>query len=278
MVARVETRLPNCRRDVDVETYLQRIGYDGPRDPTADTLRLLQRAHMFSVPFENLDIHLGNYIDLLLPSFYDKIVRRRRGGFCYELNGLFAWLLERLGFGVTLHSGRVFTAGQPGPEFDHLVLRVDLEERWVADVGFGDSFLEPLRLDPEAVVEQQGSRYSITEAGDERTLQRRRGDAAWEPQYVFTLIPRKLPEFSAMCHQQQTSPESVFTRKSVCSLATPRGRVTLSGSRLIVTTEGLREERPVASEAEYRQILRTRFGVELGRGSSLQRVMAAPSN
>ena len=262
---------------MEVDAYLQRIGFGGVREPTVETLRLLHRAHMLSVPFENLDIPLGNYIHLSLPSIYDKIVRRRRGGFCYELNGGFAWLLEQVGFRVTMCSGRVIDNGKPGPEFDHLVLLVELEERWLADVGFGDSFLEPLRLDTESDTEQQGSWYSIT-GGDERTVRRRRGDGPWEPQYVFTLMPRKLPEFSAMCHRQQTSPEAVFTRKSVCSVATPEGRITLSGSRLIVTAGQEREERVMASEAEYRKILCARFGVVLEDGLSVERLMAAPSD
>src|SRR3954447_25028309 len=105
---------------MEIDAYLKRIAYRGSREPTVETLRQLHRAHLLAVPFENLDIPLGNPIVLSVPSFYDKIVERRRGGFCYELNGLFAWLLEQLGFHVELLSAGVFSGNRPGPEFDHL--------------------------------------------------------------------------------------------------------------------------------------------------------------
>jgi N-hydroxyarylamine O-acetyltransferase len=139
---------------MDVRSYLSRIGYRGPTTPTAETLRDLQRAHLYSVPFENLDIGRKRRIFVEPEASTHKIVDERRGGFCYELNGAFAALLEALGFRVTLLSARVPCAdGSDGPEFDHLCLRVDVEQSWLADVGFGDSFVEPLLL--KAGLEQQ---------------------------------------------------------------------------------------------------------------------------
>jgi len=259
---------------MEIDAYLKRIGYGGSRQPTAETLRQLHRAHLLAVPFENLDIPLGHPIVLSLPSFYDKIVRRRRGGFCYELNGLFGWLLEQLGFTVVMLSARVFEGAQPGPEFDHLVLLIEMEERLIADVGFGDSFLEPLRLDAEKEDVQQGSSYRLTGSDSERVLQRRR-ESEYESRYVFSLTPRRLAEFSAMCQRQQTSSESIFARKAVCSLATPDGRITLSNSRLIVTAGGRREEREIAGEQEYRTLLETHFGIDLGEEARVDRLMVS---
>jgi N-hydroxyarylamine O-acetyltransferase len=139
---------------VDIRAYLDRINYRGPLEPTAETLRALHRRHMMSVPFENLDIGLGREIVLDPERFVEKIVTHRRGGFCYELNGAFAALLGALGFHVTLLSARVANdQGIASKEFDHLALQVDLEDRWLADVGFGDSFVEPLCLVTQ--VEQQ---------------------------------------------------------------------------------------------------------------------------
>jgi N-hydroxyarylamine O-acetyltransferase len=132
---------------MDVLPYLDRIGYNGPLAPTADTLRALHRQHMLTVPFENLDIGLGRKIVLDAERFVDKIVSHHRGGFCYELNGAFATLLTAVGFRVTLLSARVANeAGIASKDFDHLTLRIDLEGPWLADVGFGENFLEPLRL------------------------------------------------------------------------------------------------------------------------------------
>src|SRR5262245_14904037 len=137
-----------------VAEYLGRVGYDGPVDVTPETLRRLHLAHLLAVPFENLDIHLGRPIVLDVDRIFEKIVRRRRGGFCYELNGLFAWLLGELGFDVELLSAQVLDGGRLGPEFDHMTLLVEHEGRWLVDVGFGDSFLEPLALEPSHEVGQ----------------------------------------------------------------------------------------------------------------------------
>src|SRR5712692_598787 len=110
---------------LDVSAYLRRIDHAGPIAPTRETLHSLHRAHMFAVPFENLDIHLGRKIVCDEGRFLHKIVNERRGGFCYELNGALAALLRALGFQVTLLSARVGRDdGSDGPEFDHLTLRV----------------------------------------------------------------------------------------------------------------------------------------------------------
>lgn len=248
---------------MEVSSYLNRIGYDGPLHQTAETLRAIHRAHLLSVPFENLDIHLSNKIVLSVPSFYDKIVRRGRGGFCYELNGLFGWLLEQLGFNVTLHSARVFEGEEPGSDFDHLVLQVHLEQRWLADVGFGDSFLDPIRLHEFAELEQQDSWYRLSRKEDDWTVLRRQPGSNWEPRYVFTLLSRRLTEFSEMCEYHQTSPDSSFTQKRICSLATETGRISLSNMRLIVTERGKREEMELGNIEEYGQALRRYFGVQV---------------
>jgi N-hydroxyarylamine O-acetyltransferase len=240
-----------------LRAYLDRIRYEGEITPTAETLRGLHRAHMLAVPFENLDIRRGVPITLSVPAFYEKVVARRRGGFCYELNGLFAWLLSELGFSVTLLSASVFSSGILSPEFDHLALWVACEGPWVADVGFGDSSLVPLRAGHAAGSESE--EYSVAEAGESWIVQRRR-----EPQYALGLTPRRLEEFEDRCVFQQTSPDSHFTRNTICSLATETGRKTLSGAKLILTTGERREEREVGGAEEYRGLLASMFGIELG--------------
>lgn len=257
---------------MEIDGYLARIGYGGSDEPTAETLRRLHRAHMLTVPFENLDILLGLPIVLSLPLLYDKIVRRRRGGFCYELNGLFGWLLEQLGFPVVMLSARVFEHAEPGQEFDHLVLLIGLPEPMIADVGFGDSFLEPLRLEVGREDLQHGTSYRLTGSDPEIVLQRRR-ESDWEPQYVFSMTPRQFPEFGPMCQYHQTSPLSSFTRKSVCSLATPDGRITLSDNRLITTIDGHREERRISGAQECRKLLVAHFGIDLGDGVQVDRLL-----
>jgi N-hydroxyarylamine O-acetyltransferase len=244
------------------DAYLERIRYAGPLVPSAEILRALHRAHMLTVPFENLDIHLGRPIVLELPRLYDKIVNQRRGGFCYELNGLFAWLLRELGFRVEMLSARVCSSGEPGPEFDHMALLVQLEQRLLADVGFGDSFIEPLELDDAGEQIQRGIAYRIdsSDAEIERMLEQKPGHP-WSAVYQFTLQPRQLSEYAEMCVWQQTAQESHFTKKRVCSLATPDGRVTLSDMKLIVTKNGERQERSLSDDDEYRSTLSKYFGI-----------------
>jgi N-hydroxyarylamine O-acetyltransferase len=247
-----------------IPAYLDRIGYTGSAAPTSDTLRAIHRAHMLAVPFENLDIGLGRKIAIDGDAFVRKVVDRRRGGFCYELNGAFAALLTALGFRVTLLSARVARRdGGESPEFDHLTLRVDLDEPWLADVGFGELFLEPLRF--RAGVEQRdpAGSFRIVDSNGRLRLEKQEPDGAWKGQYSFTLQPRRLDEFAGMCHYHQTSPDSHFTQNKICSRATPQGRVTLSGMKLIVTKHGQREERMLKSEPEWRHALRDNFGVVL---------------
>ena len=274
--------------------YLERIGLELPLAADAASLRRLQLAHMLHVPFENLDIALGRPIRLGLTTLYDKIVTRRRGGFCYELNGLFAWLLDDLGFEVTYLSASDYDphTGGYGPDFDHLVLLVRCPQdeapqvRWLVDVGWGDSFRIPLRADAEG--EQYGGlkTYRITTetpappdtgAKVRRQLWERHTNTegyslsgVWERQYAFTDQPRAFVDFEGMCRYHQTSPKSIFTRKRICTLATQStlgapegaGRVSLEDGRLIVTQGGVREERLVAPEEEP-GLLRELFGINL---------------
>jgi len=253
---------------MDVPAYLERIGYSGPATPNAETLRDIHRAHLFAVPFENLDIGWRRQIPIDKQAFLRKIVEHRRGGFCYELNGAFAALLEALGFRVTLLSARAasgegsYGEGSYGPEFDHLTLRVYLDEPWLADVGFGDCFIDPLRLQIGVEQEQTGGVFRIVKADDSLRLERR-DEARWRPEYLFSLTPRRLQEFSEMCHYHQTSPQSPFTRKRVCSRAMPDGRITLSEMKLITTRNGSRDERLLKSDDEWRVALRDHFGMQV---------------
>ena len=249
---------------MDVDAYLERIGYRGPLDPSAETLRRLHVAHLLAVPFENLSIHRGEPVVLDDGALFDKIVRRRRGGFCYELNGLFAALLRALGFEVRMLSAGVMNrAGEFGPDFDHMALLVELSERWLADVGFGDSFVEPLLLDERGEQPQGVGSFRVAEDGERLTLLRSDGGGEWVAQYRFGLEPHAYADYAGMCHFHQTSPESHFTRGRICSLLTTGGRVTLSGMRLIETAGDERRERELASEEEYVAALGERFGVVL---------------
>lgn len=249
----------------DTQAYLNRINYQGSLEPTATTLKALHYQHMLTVPFENLDIYLGKSIMLDVSVFYQKIVQQQRGGFCYELNGLFAQLLQNLGFQVTLLSGRVaIPAGGYGADFGHLALLVELEDySWLVDVGFGDSFREPIGFGPVSKQVRNAYRLVAEEAGYWILLQRSKSEQQERSLYLFTLESRKLEDFKNLCLYQQTSPDSVFTKGRLCTRATTEGRITLTDKELIITTESDKQEYPVTSEEEYQALLKEHFGIVL---------------
>jgi len=211
------------------------------------------------VPFENLDIVAGVPVSIEPDAIWDKVVRRRRGGFCYELNGLFARLLGALGYRVTMLSAEVIHAdGREGHDYDHLTLRVDLDAPWLVDVGYGDCFRDPMPLRADsAFVDALGRTYRLRVDGDLWELSDDEG-----PQYRFTLAPRALAEFEPMCRWQQTE-SPWFTGHRMCTIATEGGRRTLLDDRLIVHSGGERTEREVG-DAEVPGLLASLFGIEPG--------------
>ena len=250
---------------MDTKAYLERIGYCGGTRPNFDVLRRLTRKHLLSIPFENLDLHLDRPIILSEKAFYDKIIREHRGGFCYELNGLFATLLDELGFKVSMLSARVARKGGGfSPNFDHMTLLVQLEHPWLVDVGFGDSFTEPKRLDMSGPQADRGKQYRFTRRDGWTLLSwRPKGYGDWEPQYLFSLRPRKLEEFIPRCRWQQTSPRSHFKKGRICTRLTSNGRLSLTDTKFIVTRGGRRSERPVKDPEEFAMLLRRHFGIDL---------------
>ena len=257
---------------MDVEAYLRRIQYDGPRDPSPATLRGLHRQHLFTVPFENLDIALGHPIQLDPELLYQKIVVRERGGFCYELNGLFHELLIALGFSVCMLSAQVRReSGGFGPEFDHMLLKVTLDDPWLADVGFGESFVDPLPLLPGASEVENGHLYGVTPENGGWELFKQ-DDGSKVPLYRFSDVTRRLSDFEDMCRYHQTSPESGFTRRHICTKAMPDGRITLAGMRLIVSRNARREERMLQDRDELQSCLGEQFGVRFDEATNWSRL------
>ncbi|MFJ3794390.1 arylamine N-acetyltransferase [Kitasatospora sp. NPDC090091] len=248
--------------DAQRDAYLARIGVPAPGRPSPAALAELQLAHLQAVPFENLGIHLGEPVVLEPGALVEKVVTRRRGGFCYELNGSFAELLRSLGYEVSLLSARVFDGDRPGPPFDHLALRVDLDEPWLVDVGFGAFSRQPLRLDERGPQADPAGEFTIVPGGDDELDVLMGG----KPQYRLSLRPHPLADFVPTCWWQTTSPDSHFTRSTTCTLPTPEGgRVTLSGTRLIRTAaDGTRTEEAL-DEAAALATYRTLFGITLDR-------------
>jgi N-hydroxyarylamine O-acetyltransferase len=253
---------------MNVTEYLQRIDYYQPLQPDVDTLHGLQLAHMQTIPFENLDIALNRPIRLDEESLWEKVILNKRGGFCYELNGLFAQLLKTIGYEVTYLNARVFdSSGSLGIDFDHLALLVVIpsdSSRWLADVGFGDSFNQPLKFDSGKEQDQGLRSYRLEIVDSGFIVWQRNYDGSWERQYFFNLEPHDFPrEYESACLYHQTSPESTFTRGSIISRATADGRVSLEADRLLITKHGHRSEHPIPNQEEYSRLLKEHFGVTL---------------
>jgi N-hydroxyarylamine O-acetyltransferase len=250
--------------DITAAAYLQRIGLAPPAAADAATLRTMHRAHQMTVPFENLSIHLGEPVSLDEDDLVSKIVRKRRGGFCYELNGMFALLLETLGARVTRVGARVHGSTGFGPPFDHLALVVRLPDGtgpWLADVGFGRHSVCPLALDSRSEQDDPGGRFLLAQTPDGDVDVLRDG----EPQYRIELRGRSLADFGPTCWWQQTSPLSHFTQETVCSRLTEDGRVSISGRMLIRTSNGSRTEQQLPGDDALLAAYRDHFGITLDR-------------
>ncbi|MGO4597544.1 arylamine N-acetyltransferase family protein [Terrabacter sp. 2RAF25] len=276
----------------EAAAYLRRLGVPAPEAPTLAALASLHRAHLLTVPFENLDIGLGRPIRLDRTSLVTKIVDQRRGGYCYELNGIFALLLRRLGYAVDLVSARVARAdGGLTDEYDHLALVVsspdlsspnlpspdlsspdlsspdlpspDRSETMLADVGFGEGFVEPLPLVDGFERRERGLSVGLARRGELWVSRERRDGEDWRGRFVFTTTPHPLDDFAERNEWQQSSPDSHFTRARLASILTPTGRVTLSSNRLITSTHGRRDEIELEDEAAVLAALARHFGIVL---------------
>lgn len=249
---------------MDVSAYFRRINYQGSTQASLATLQALQLQHLLSVPFENLDIHRGVEIRMDLEHIYQKVIINRRGGWCFELNGLFYGLLQRLGFEVRRISSRVYNEDRDflGPELDHLATIVSIDGReYLSDVGFGKFTAGPLLMETDL---EQTDRLGIfyLKALDETTfdvfLKTEQKDVL---QYRLDQRARDFREFAPMCHFLQTSPDSHFTQKRLASLMLPNGRVTLTGDELKITHLGSVQTTKLKDETAILAALQEYFGI-----------------
>lgn len=220
---------------------------------------------------------LGRRIELVLPEILDKIVNQKRGGFCYELNSAFAWLLGKIGFRVKLLSARTYDGRSLGPEFDHMLIQVNIDQPLIADVGFGDSFLLPL-IPGSPDCFQFDRYYRLLNKENRWVVQQRFEDGDWKSQYIFDMNSHPLHHFDAMCEYHQTSSSSPFTRKIICSRATGQGRITYANGRYIDNNQSHREDIPIKNEASFNKILSNQFGIKLGTNDRRQLLSSTPGN
>ncbi len=249
----------------DRHTYLARIGYEGPVGPSIETLRALHRAHVLTVPFENLDIHLGRSISLEPSDLFRKIIVNRRGGYCFELNGLFALLLEELGFTVTRLAARVLYGVEGIRPRSHQLLVVRLGTGpWIVDVGFGGhGLLEPFLLAVGHEQQQGADRFRlITDERRDYVLQCDLA-GAWADLYSFMLEPCLPVDYIFANYYHSHSPDSMFTQRRICTMPTLNGRKTFTDGLLKIRESGVTKELHVKDEAECKQLLHEHFGLTI---------------
>jgi N-hydroxyarylamine O-acetyltransferase len=258
-------------RELSTEGYLARLGIprDEPVSPDRPTLERLQRAHVLTVPFETFSIggdpfgdRDGGGVSLSLPTLYEKTVDERRGGFCFELNGLFGWLLSELGFDVTRLAGRMVQAIEVPANHHPLLVRLD--RPYVVDVGMGSPMLRsPIALGESSAPDDAGVSWRLVESDRpdaDHLLQYRTEADEWADRYVFDTTPRSLGYFAATCEYLQNAPESGFTGDPVATMATPDGYKKLNPETFSLTRGGGSEERSVDAD-EYSSLLETEFDI-----------------
>jgi N-hydroxyarylamine O-acetyltransferase len=247
------------------EKYLQRINYSGNREPNLNTLKELQRHHLLNVPFENLDIHYNIPIKLSIESIFDKVINQNRGGFCYELNGLFYELLRAIGFDVKMVSARVFDQDKGyGKEYDHLAIIAKINSHeYLTDVGLGEFTFEPLNLQLETIQKDQRGNYIIENYENGYLRVSKTEKERQTAEYIFKNEKRKLAEFETMCDYHQTSPNSHFKNKRLISIPTKTGRITITGNKLKIKEFDLITEILLESEIEFEKELWSKFRIKM---------------
>lgn len=246
------------------EKYLRRIQQSSIPAPHLNCLKELQKNHLLNIPFENLDIHYQIPIELNIARIFNKVVENNRGGFCYELNGLFYQLLRSLGFTAKMVSARVFDKDKGyGEEFDHMAIIVSVDNKeYLCDVGFGEFAFEPLALVIDEIQNDERGKFLIDKLDEHYFRVSKIENGTSTPEYIFQTNKRELKDFQKMCKYHQTSPESHFTQKRLISLPVPDGRITITGNKLKIKEQGSERAIELKNEDEFYKNLKKWFNIE----------------
>jgi N-hydroxyarylamine O-acetyltransferase len=238
------------------QRYLDRIDYEHIISVTNKTLSNLHSQHVHNIPFENLDIHYKKLFDLHLENIFRKVIRDFRGGFCYELNLLFNWLLGEIGFSSRIIASRTISEdGSVGPEFDHMSVYVKTDREFLIDVGYGDLFVKPLEI--KDGVQSDGRKFFRIEKLNhpEYLLSMSDDGLDFKKRYTFSLHDVTAENFSPICFEKQTNPDSYFVKNLICTKPTDVGRVTIFNNRLINETAESTTELAIENDDELRRSL-----------------------
>ena len=260
---------------LDLDAYLARLGMGLPPPADAAGLATVQRAHRLAIPFENLDVRLGRGISLDPDHVFEKLVHRRRGGYCFEQNQLFLRALTAIGFDTRPLLARVWLGATEVPPRTHTInlIRIDGED-WIADAGFGGSYGPPMRLfDDSRATTPDGAEFRLTLTADHGWLLERRGDPRstdgrtthedWQAQYSFTLDNVAPADLEMSNHWTSTKPGVRRTSLAIVSLCLPSGFATLTDRHYTRRNGDQHVEADIESATAYRLRLNFVFGIVL---------------
>ncbi len=257
--------MENVQNGLSVEKYLERIGYAGKPDGSLKALGDLQECHAHSVPYENLDVLLKRDLSLNISDIYHKVVDKRRGGWCFELNALFGWLLRQLGYQVTDYFAR-FLRNETGiPKRRHHVLRVDIDGvGYLCDVGVGGPVpFRPVKLVEGVEQPMRDECYRMQKDPFLGWILEEKHREGWRPIYSFTEEPQLPVDYVAINFYCQYAPDSKFNKQPMASIRTKEGRVTLVGNEFRIFTRNGVKTFQVHTAEEFRSALEKYFGIVL---------------
>lgn len=257
---------------LNLDAYLTRIGFAGDPAPTARTLRAVQRGHVTSIPFENLEIMLDRPIVFGIDNLQRKLVLDRRGGYCFEQTALFAAALERLGFAFTALVGRVTMGSDKLRPTTHALLLVEADgDQWICDVGFGRGPLEPILFADGNEVVQDGWGFRLEKRTDAKSgmpgVQEwalvQHGPDGWTERHTFQLAPVYRLDFEVLSHYVSTHPRSPFTTRPFAQRFTVEAHYQLDGTSLTTTRPNGKSDMRVVGLTEVPPLLDETFGITL---------------
>ena len=249
---------------MDVQKYLDRIQFSKNLICTDEVLKSIHQLHVHQIPFENLDIYYKKIFNLDIESVFKKVVINNRGGFCYELNLLFDWLLNSIGFTSRIISARIFNDdGTLGPQFDHMCVYVKTNSDFLVDVGFGDLFVLPLEI--KNGVQFDGRNYFQIEKLEKNDflLSMSADGIDFKKKYIFNLEFVNAKDFESICFDKQTNPSSYFVQNVICTKPTKTGRITIFNNKFIEKITDSRFETPINDNEEMKIFLKEKFRIEI---------------
>lgn len=247
-----------------MHNYLQRIGIHTEVAVSLRSLRLIQKQHLLTVPFENLDMHIYSQLKTDFNSLYDKIVNKKRGGICYELNWSLYHVLNNIGFNVKVLGGKVLETN--GSYFDHMLLAVNLDNKeYLVDVGYGDNFLEPLEFKLDIVQKDHKGLFKINTIDDVHFKLTKYSEEidGFKTEYIFKNEERKINEFKNRIEYFIHSDQSIFKKNLFCSLEKGNGRISLKHDKLSLTQNDIKTIIKINSSKEYLKYLNKEFEISL---------------